>query len=69
MMGTPSAGTSVAGMAAETASLAEATAARIAEALILTLVLGDGSGQESVVPTASTRPRDRYSGTGESAAC
>lgn len=69
MIGTPSAGMSVAGMAAETASLAEAMAARTAEALMLTLVLGRRGGQESVVPTASTSPRDRYSGTGESAAC
>lgn len=42
-MGTPSAGISVAGMAAETASLAETTAARTAENLMLTTVLGDGA--------------------------
>lgn len=43
VMGTPSAGMSVAGMAAEAASLAEAMAARMAEALMLTMALGDGA--------------------------
>lgn len=42
-MGTPSAGMSVAGMAADTASLAVATAARRAEDLMLTMVLEDGA--------------------------
>lgn len=43
-MGTPVAGMSRAGMAAETANLAEATAARTAVALMLAMVLWDGGG-------------------------
>lgn len=60
MIGTPSAGTSVAGMAAENASLAEATAARKAEALMLTLVQGNGcsSGTRECSPTACRSPLD-----------
>lgn len=68
MMGTPEAGMSRAGMAAETANLAEATAARRAVTFIFGAVLWDGADKESS-PTASRSPRHRYLGTGKSAAC
>lgn len=48
MMGTPSAGMSVAGMAAETASLAEATAARTAEALMLIFLSHENAADKGV---------------------
>lgn len=72
VIGTPVAGMSRAGMATDTASLAEATAARTAVALIFATVLWARDDRRERSPSAGRRPRHdfrRYSGTRESSGC